>query len=192
MKYLLIAFAIVLAVGLSAVISAATENGMRVELRDDNTWQWEAVADSLALIASPTRATDAVRVWKTELEHHPGEYSFQKEVRLYVHYHNLTTRPITGIKAYLTIKNSFNETVIKQSLQEEVLLAPGEKQESNTYWIFGDDSYLGKSPYQKLWRLADNGTAKIEVEVYGFAFLDGEIIEDAPADTMFIPSIEWR
>lgn len=175
MKYLLIAFAIVLAVGLSAVISAATENGMRVELRDDHTWQWEAV-----------------KVWKTELEHHPGEYSFQKEVRLYVHYHNLTTRPITGIKAYLTIKNSFNETVIKQSLQEEVLLAPGEKQESNTYWIFGDDSYLGKSPYQKLWRLADNGTAKIEVEVYGFAFLDGEIIEDAPADTMFIPSIEWR
>lgn len=191
MKYLLIAFAIVLAVGLSAVISAATENGVRVELRDDHTWQWEAVADSLPLITSPAQASEAVKVWKTELEHHPSEYSFDKEVRLFIHYQNLTSKPITGIKAYLTIKNSFNETVIDQYIQDEVLLAPGEMQESNTYWIFGDNTYIGESPYQKLWKLAVNGTAKIDVEVHGVAFLDGEIIEEATADTLADPIIDW-
>jgi len=164
--------------GLWADIIATTSEGLKVRLREDHSWSWVSENDSIRLLNRIEGPEQAVRVWNARLEHENSEYDFDKEVHLYLDYENLTTKPITGIKVEVIIRNSFNEVVLERTLQEEVLLAPGKKQITQSYWIYDNIDLLGKSPYQKLWRLAENGTAKIETKIIAVAFIDGVIVDD--------------
>ncbi|MBN2544999.1 MAG: hypothetical protein JXB50_04315 [Spirochaetes bacterium] len=146
-----------------------TKNGKKVLLKANG--KWEYIIDETTEIKF---AEDAVIVWDTTFER--GEVNYSDAVKLFVHYQNLTTKKIIGISFNLKITNTFGEVVLNGTVNDEVLLKPKEKQKATSYRFWSNNKFIDDKPYDKMWALADNGTAKIVIKILKVIFEDGTIL----------------
>ncbi len=152
------------------------DDGSQIVIYDNYTWGVIDQNDSLIVSINPKTPSNAVEVWDYDLDYDSGESTYDKKVRLYIHYWNKTDTPISGVKVYVRIYNSFHELVYEVSFNDEVLLKPGEKNQSTSYRYWEDNPYIGGEPFDKLWELAMNGTAKLKFKITKVAFVTGKII----------------
>lgn len=156
-------------------------NGQKILIKDDNTW--EAVPDkspecnSFAPHNDITLPEDAIEVWNKALCLVDADKG--KAVALYLHYSNNTDKKVSGITVFFSIENTFGDIAFEDTVKEEVTLEPYEKKRSDTFWRFSDNLFLVDEPYDKLWQIAQNGTAKIHTRILKVIFEDGTTLPPA-------------
>lgn len=116
-------------------------------------------------------ANEAVTIWNTELKRRDGDY--RKAIGLFIDYQNNTMKRIVGISLQVEVINPFGKIVFSDVFDEEILIEPREKIKNNNYWKFEDNEYISEEPYDLIWRIADNRTAKINVKILKVIFDDG-------------------
>jgi hypothetical protein len=154
-----------------------TKDGKRVLLKDDYTWEY---VDTTQITEKPKHvnikyAEEAVTIWDKLLLRRKSEYE-QKEVRLYLHYQNNTDKKIIGVVVKVNILNPFGKSVLNNTFNDEIVLEPNERIRNDTYWIFKDNPFIDDEPYDRMWQMAENGTAKINAQVLKVVFDDGTIL----------------
>jgi hypothetical protein len=87
-----------------------------------------------------------VKVWDTQLTHFTKDgcrTACTDQVRLYVHFHNLGDKAISGITINVHIFNSNNKRLMKFTVTEDVRLAPKTQATSVAYryWSQPDATY---------------------------------------------------
>lgn len=117
----------------------------------------------------------AVRVWDVTFLRDEGEYE-QKFVKLCFHFENLTDTRLIGVATRTEIKNSFGRTILKQVHENEVSVAPGEKQRNDTCWLYKENPFISGEPYDQMWKAATDGTAKIDVKIVKAIFDGGRVV----------------
>lgn len=166
-----------LALTLSAIMplkadeTVRTQDGRQFLLKDDGAWQ------QLPGQAAPSsQKTDgAVAIWDRALTHEKTEG--RDSVRLYLHYANKTDKKVVGVKSRVTITDPFGKAVFKKTMDDNVVLLPGEQKKNTTYWHFDDDPNKLGQPYDRLWKMVDNNTTQMAVQVLQVAFEDGTVLK---------------
>jgi len=150
-------------------------NGQKILLKNDSTW--EAVAETtttcLALSAAKNifvSPQEAVEVWDKSMSLTDAQCG--KAVALYLHYCNHTDKKVIGVTVSFAIENAFGVIVFDDTVNDEVALEPYEKKRSTTFWRFADNPFLVDEPYDKIWEMAQNGTARIHTEILKVIFDD--------------------
>lgn len=124
-------------------------------------------------------ARNAVKVWDVALLHRSN--GLNSKVLLSLNFENLTYRNVIGVATHVRILNSFGRAALTRTFENEVVL-PARKGiqesvriENNSAWPFEE---LSLSPdYRHLWKIAENGTAEIEVRVLKVIFEDRTILK---------------
>jgi hypothetical protein len=156
-------------------------NGQKILIKDDNTW--EAVTEkspecnSFAPGKDIALPEDAIEVWNKALCLIDADKG--KAVALYLHYSNNTDKKVVGITVYFAIENTFGDIAFEDTVKEEVVLEAYEKKRSDTFWRFSDNPFLVDEPYDRLWQIAQNGTAKIHTRIIKVIFEDGTTLPPA-------------
>ncbi len=123
-------------------------------------------------------AEDAVTIWDKELKRADEKYN--EAVGLFIDYKNNTMKRIIGISVQVEIINPFGKTVYEDKFDDEVLLEPKEKMKNDTYWKFENNQFTSNEPYDLMWKMADNGTAKINTKILKVIFEDGTSLQSKP------------
>ncbi len=123
-------------------------------------------------------AEDAVTIWDKELKRADEKYN--EAIGLFIDYKNNTMKTIIGISVQVEIVNPFGKTVYEDKFDDEVLLEPKEKMKNETYWKFEDNQFISNEPYDLMWKMADNGTAKINTKILKVIFEDGTSLQAKP------------
>jgi hypothetical protein len=202
------AFVLLLSLGVSISTVAFADEvitnqaGQKILLKDDQTWEYineeannveEEVNDEEEAVEEPVTepttvklpavdakyAEEAVEVWDTQL--FDEEVNYSDAVTLYLHYQNRTNKKVVGVVINVTITNPFGKTVFEHTYEDEVVLQPLERLRNDTYWYFEDNQFIGDEPYDRMWQMAQNGTAKIKTKVQKVIFEDGTILKTKPA-----------
>ena len=56
-------------------------------------------------------------------------------------------------------------------------MEPNERLKNTKFWRFLNNPFIDNEPYDHLWQMADNGTAKIETTVLKVIFEDGAVLK---------------
>ncbi len=147
-----------------------TKDGKKVLLKSDHTWEY--VEDKKPVEVK--YAEDAVQIWDKSLLRQDSEY--EKRLGLFLHYQNNTDKKIIGVIVKVTILNPFGKSVLETTFEDEVILKQNEKQKNTKYWLFKDNQFIDDEPYDRMWSMADNGTAKINTQILKVVFDDGTIL----------------
>ena len=51
---------------------------------------------------------------------------------------------------------------------------------NNAYWKYEDNPFINGQPFDLMWQMAQQGTAKIETKVLKIVFTDGTLLESKP------------
>ena len=156
-------------------------DGTQIIVKDDFTWSFSATAEAndTSEIKKPIKyAEEAVEVWDKSLT--LTEVNYSNAVALYLHYLNKTDKKIIGVSVYVAIMNAFGKTVYQRTYEDEVVLEPNEKLKNDTYWHFDDNQFISGEPYDLMWQMAQNGTAKISASIRKVIFEDGTILTTKP------------
>src|SRR5204863_9106442 len=105
----------------------------------------------------------------------------QKQVLLTLDFENKIDKRIVGVLTDVTVKNPFGKAVLSQSFENEVTVPPKTKQRNEASWVFQDNPFINGEPYDKLWQIAQQGTAKIYVQIRKAILDDGTVLEAGPA-----------
>jgi hypothetical protein len=97
-------------------------------------------------------------------------------------YVNQTDFPITGVQVNVSIRDPFNREIFKKQYEDMMNIDPG-YEVTNHGWTIRLSSaahqrYSGEK--DPLYQLAENGTARIKVDIMKVAFADGTILTNAP------------
>lgn len=165
-----------------------TKDGKKVLLKDDNTWEYLNDSNLQPTPPQPNPqskptvakyAEEAIEVWNTTLSHTTVDYS--DAVAFYIHYKNNTAKKVIGVSVYVAIYNPFGKVAFDKTFDDEVALEPLERLKNDTYWVFKNNPFIGDEPYDRLWQMAKNGTAKVQTKVLKVIFEDGTVLSAKPA-----------
>lgn len=151
------------------------KDGTKVQLNPDNTWQ--LVKPSTSIPVSELTPEQALTVWDTTLIE--DEHNYNRAVKLSLHYWNQTDKKVVGIKVKYDIKNAFDKLILSNTVEDEAVLEPSEKQRSTSFWVFPNNQFINNEPYDNLWQLAKNGTGKVQTKVLKVIFEDGTVLDAA-------------
>jgi len=172
MWMLFLGFMVISTTGIADEI-VTNQKGQKIVLKDDKTW--EIVQEQILASTNIKYADEAVEVWDKSLE--LTEVNYSKSVALHLHYKNNTDKKVVGVTVTVRIANPFGKNVFENTINDEVVVAPLERMKNNTYWHFDDNPFIGDQPYDRLWMMAQNGTAKIDTKVQKVIFEDGSVLE---------------
>jgi hypothetical protein len=119
-------------------------------------------------------AEDAVEVWDKSIN--LTEVNYQDAVALHLHYKNNTDKKVIGVAVFVSITNAFGKVVYQNTYEDEVVIEPKEQLRNDTYWHFDNNQFISGEPYDYLWQMAQNGTAKISTSIRKVIFEDGSIL----------------
>jgi hypothetical protein len=154
-----------------------TKDGKKVLLKDNYIWEYMESLKSTDTI-NVKYAEEAVTVWDKALLRKDGEY--EKQLGLFLHYQNNTDKKIIGVIIKVDILNPFGKIVYNTTYEDEVVLEPNERLKNDKYWVFSDNQFINDEPYDRLWKMADNGTAKINTKILKVIFDNGTILNPKP------------
>jgi len=167
---------------------ATTGSGQKVLLKEDGTWSYQKEAATSATgYVIPKSADQAVEVWDKQLTFYGKDVDnerFSNEVGLFLHYHNLTTKKVVGLIVFVRIKSPLGKVALEKTLEEETVLEPLERKKNEKYYSFKENQFMNDLPYNKLWEIAQNGTAIIETQIRKVVFNDGTVLEQKQAKTL--------
>lgn len=169
-----ILLSLIAAVTLQADENVILKNGRHVLIKDDFTWEYLPEEKPLTI----KYADEAVTVWDTALLREDTDYS--KRLGLHIHYANNTDRKIIGVIVKVTIVNPFGKVVFETTFEDEINVEPNERQRNDKFWVFPDNQFIDDEPYDRMWNMADNGTARIVTNVLKAVFADGTVINARP------------
>lgn len=155
------------------------ENDKKVILRDDKTWDYTEESDVPQAKQNIKYANEAVEVWDHSIE--LTEVNYSKSVALHLHYKNNTDKKVVGVVTHVTVINPFGKTVFENTFEDEAVIEPNERMRNDTYWHFDDNPFISGQPYDLMWQMAQNGTAKIVAKVKKVVFADGSVLAAKPA-----------
>lgn len=168
--------------------TVTTKSGMKILLKDNFTWEYldptlmnapeeqDTIAQTQKI--NVKTAEEAVTIWDKSLMRTDGDY--KKSVGLYLHYKNNSNKRIVGVVVKVSIQNPFGKVVLNKTYEDEVVLAPNERASNENYWAYEDNQFINGEPYDLLWQMADNGTAKIITKVIKVIFADGTVLINKP------------
>lgn len=178
-KYVYLIFGLLLYSGSLCLADevATTKDGRKVLLKDDQTWEYikEETPQTPVVAVNAKYAEEAVEVWDTSLVKMRRDFS--DIVALYLHYKNNTTKKVIGVSVYVSITNPFGKVVFEHTYDDEVVIEPLERMKNDTYWYFEDNPFISDEIYDRLWQIAQNGTAKIKTKVMKVIFEDGTVLK---------------
>jgi len=150
-------------------------NGQKILLKDDSTWEAVAETTTTCIMPSASKKTisspeEAVEVWDKSMLLIDAKCG--KAVALYLHYCNHTDKKVIGVTVSFAIENAFGAVVFEDTVNDEAALEPYEKKRSTTFWRFADNPFLVDEPYDKMWEMAQNGTARIHTKILKVIFDD--------------------
>lgn len=154
-----------------------TKDGKKVLLKDNYTWEYYRTLKSTDT-SNVKYAEEAVTVWDKALLRKDAEY--EKRLGLFLHYQNNTDKKIIGVIIKVDILNPFGKIVYNTTYEDEVILQPNERLKNDKYWVFSDNQFINDEPYDRMWQMADNGTAKINTKILKVIFDDGTILNPKP------------
>ncbi len=142
----------------------------------------QELAEEIGLRSEANRiqqAKGAVKVWDVSLLHKPDRLN--SKVFLNFSFENRTYKTVIGVTTHVRILNPFGRAALTRMLENEVKLPAREgiaesvRIESDSAWIFEE---LSMSPdYRRLWKIAENGTAKIMIKVVKVIFEDRSVLK---------------
>lgn len=158
--FIMIGFSILL----FANILAITENGEKVILHKDGTWEY----------LSPATDTN----WWNYIEYvscyyDVGEVKYSDAVKFEFVFQNITDKEITGIEFEVKFFDAFGDEVFSTEVKDNLRIKPKELFEPSSYWYF--DEYT--DGYEKLFDPATNKTLHTLLNVLRIAFEDGTVIK---------------
>lgn len=162
-------------------LRATLDSGRVAILHPNGQWEYED-ATATEVEDGPKAAKwaeDAVEVWDTQLLQKTSEYD-QKAVWLFLHFKNTTNQKIVGIITKVAIKNPFGRTLLSATYENEVVVDVGERLRNGTAWVYQDNQFISGEPYDRLWQVASEGTAKVEVQVLKVVLADGAVLKARP------------
>lgn len=112
-----------------------------------------------------------IKVTKVSFWHFVDQYGINKEVRLSFAYTNSTMKEVHGILMRCRIRDPFNEELLNTQLKAQEVIPATNKTDSGVYWRWNTYS----DTYQKLWGIAANKTAKIDVEILQIVYAGGKM-----------------
>lgn len=182
MKYVVFIALIFSSPSLFADIPAVTNDGRKVMLKNDGTWQFveknnEASKKSDGL---PHSVQDAVEIWDTSLQHWEQDAMkgrYHNSVALAFHYYNKTGQKVIGVVVHCTIRNAFDKVMFDKTFEDEIIVKPGERLRNTTYWIMKDNEFINGQAYDLLKMSALNDTARIKTKILKVVFADGTVIK---------------
>ena len=158
----------------------ANSLGQKIILKDDNTWVLQEIKPVSENIKKTFRyASDAVEIWDKSLSYSIESIEdarYYNSVILHLHYKNNTDKKVIGVSVYVQILNAFGKVVFENTFDDEVALEPNEKMRNTAYWHFDDNEFIHGEPFDLMWQMAQNGTAKIQTKVLKVIFEDGTIL----------------
>jgi hypothetical protein len=158
--------------------NAITKDGKVVILKDNNTWEYAGNP-----VSEGKYAEEAVEVWDKSLIYQPQNTEanrYSNSVGLFLHYKNNTDKKVIGVSVSISVVNPFGKSVYEATEDVETVLQPNEKKKSTTYWEFKENTFMNNLPYNSLWQMAKNGTAKIKTKILKVVFEDGTILTQKP------------
>lgn len=174
---LLVSIITAIAINAFAETTAVTDDGRKVLLKSDGTWQYtkEARPEQKARYAD-----EAVTIWDVSLQHLDADNSMQRYspiVALTFHFKNNTDKKVIGVSVLCVIKNPFGKEVLRETYDNEVVIRPNERMKNNLSWIMEDNQFIDDQPYDRLKLIAANGTARITTKVLKVIFEDGTVLK---------------
>ena len=136
-------------------------------------------SDTVRFLKEPKWAEDAVTIWNSRLLHHRGKYG-TNSVRLFIDFHNLTNKRLVGVLTKTTVKNAFGRKLLSTTFENELNLAPGERNKTETFWSFEDNQFIKGELYDRMWKTADDGTATIEHSIRQVILEGGIVLKPKP------------
>jgi hypothetical protein len=160
-----------------------TKDGTKILLKDDYTWEYLKNYAGESSTPAPTPiiakyAEEAIEIWNSSID--LGEVNYSDAVKLHLHYKNNTNKRVIGISVYVAIVNPFGKTVLEKTYEDEVTVEPLERQTNNTFWYFSDNPFINDEAYDRLWQMAQKGTAKITTKILKVIFEDGAVLKSKP------------
>jgi len=150
-------------------------NGKKITIKDNYTWKY-VTSNKPSTIKY---AEEAVTIWDKSLLRKDKDYS--KALGLFLHYQNHTNKKIIGVVTQVSIINPFGKQIFKTTYEDEVVLKPSQRIKNNQYWVYKDNQFVSDEPYDRMWQMADNGTAKIKTKITKVIFEDGTILKAKPS-----------
>ena len=163
---------------ISVEYQTALEDGRKVILRDDKTWDFVDTSTTSAPLITAKYAEEAVEVWDKSLT--LQEVNYQDSVALFLHYKNNTNKKIIGLSVHVNILNPFGKSVSERTYDDETVLEPGQTLKNDTYWHYNDNPFISGEPYDLMWQIAKNGTAVIKTKIRKVIFADGTVLVNRP------------
>lgn len=159
--FIMIGFSILL----FANILAITENGEKVILHKDGTWEYLSPA-------TDTSWWDYVDYISCYYDH--GELNkYYDVVGFQFVFKNLADKEITGIEFEVKFLDAFSDEVFSIEIKDNLRIKPKEIHEPLTYWYFEEYS----NGYEKLHNPVINETLHTLLNVLRIAFDDGKVIK---------------
>jgi len=166
MRIVIALFTLFLTTGASWAEVVTTQDGRRILLNDDGTYE---VMESAPTVVIPMTEQEPF------FEHDAGEYG-RNTMRFMPIFLNETGQTITGFRFRAVFRSAFGDEVFSFEGESTERIAPGQTSTGSTFYYFEDNQFIGDQPYDKLLIFETSGTGSIETTVTAVVFENGDVI----------------
>ena len=132
-----------------------------------------------AVAGSVPYADAALEVWKSSLAVVAQDST--KAVGLYLHYSNRSSFRIVKESVEVSIFGPEGKFLFKKTFEDSIVLDPRQKSENPNYFSFKNNAFVKDEPADRLWAVAQAGTARIKARVLKVVLEDGTVLLPKPA-----------
>lgn len=175
----------------AACFAAAAVAAMIAPASAQTLAECRAVTDSLARLTCydkiPLDGAEAVEaaipdkpatvsLVSADLKHEGKNYDrdiFSPRITLRPTYHNDSDKTVVGIRHRIIVKDAFGEAVIDSVDNLDIRIPPGKTVKSEMFYVWEDNQFIPRQPYDRLLGPVTNGTAKAESIVKTVIYEDG-------------------
>lgn len=131
-------------------------------------------------VAGPAPYADAaLEVWKSSLAVVMQDST--KALGLYLHYSNRSSFKIVKESVEVSIFNPAGKFLFKKTFEDSIVLDPLQKFENPNYFSFKNNAFVKDEPADRLWAVAQAGSARIKARVLKVVLEDGTVLLPKPA-----------
>jgi len=158
----------------SQQINATTDDGKKVILNDNGTWEF-------AEINTPTGDLP-VKFIQCKFEKLGTDFGrssspYSSHVRAYFQFENKSDKATSGIQFEFSFNDAFGDVLYDSKAKSNIIIKPNKKNSMDTYYYWEDNEFIGGEPYDKIQSAAGAGTLKTTVKILTVVFEDGSVVK---------------
>ncbi len=154
-------------------LSATTEDGKKVILRNDGTWIFESPAENAKF--NLVEFVDA-RFEKHDKHFGREEKPYNAHVRGFFKFQNNSDRKVVAIKYKFALVDAFDEILYESIVKDNVVIEPGYTNNMDTYYYW-EDTFSNDDVYDKIIGPVSSNNLKTKINFIMIVFDNGTKIQ---------------